>query len=384
MKAAGALEGVRVLELASYVTGPYVGVLLADLGADVIKVEEPQRGDPFRGWEEGNYSPTFRALNRNKRSISLDLKEEQGRGVLRRLAATADVLVENNRPGVAERLGFGWDELRAINARLVYCAISGFGPSGPYRDRPGYDTTGQAMSGLLSLLTDAEAPKAMGLSLADHLTGVFACYGVLGALLARERTGSGQRVETSLLQACVAFLGENAARYFESGTVPTRETRTRLAQVFAFRASDGRPFVIHLSSPPKFWQGLVQAIGRPELEDDPRFRTRRERIANHPALVAVLEEVFRAAPRAEWLARLERNDVPCAPLNTLAEVFDDPQVRHLGMRTSVAHPEKGPIDLVAPGVRLHGTPLEMRRAPPVLGEHTAEILAELERLEQEA
>ncbi len=370
-----ALEGVRVIEIASYVTGPYAGMLLGDLGAEVLKIEPPE-GDPFRGWEEGKYSPTFLGLNRNKKSVVLDLKQPEGRGALRRLLEGADVLVENHRPGVMERLGFGYAAVHESSPRLVYCSVTGFGPRGPDRDRPGYDTVGQARSGLLGMLTDLDDPQPLGVSLADHLTGLTAAYGVLGALLARERTGEGQLLETSLLQACLAFLSENAARYLASGEVPTRETRTRLAQVFAFRAGDGLPFVVHLSSPPKFWEGLVGAIGRPKLLDDARFRSRPDRIKNHAALVAVLAEAFATAPRAAWLARLEERDVPCAPIATLEEVFDDAQVRELGMRVRIAHPERGPVDLVAPGVTLEKTPLRVRAAPPTLGEHTREVLGE--------
>jgi len=373
----GALAGTRVIELSSYVTGPYAGALLADLGAEVLKIEEPAHGDPFRGWEEGSYSPTFCSVNRNKKSVALDLQSETGRAALTRLIATADVLLENYRPGVAERLGFGYDQARRVNPRLVYCAISGFGSSGPYRNRAGYDTVGQALSGLLSLLTDLEHPKPMGVSLSDHLTGIFACYGILAALCARQRSGEGQRVETSLLQATVAFLAENAARYFASGQVPNRESRTRLAQVYAFRAGDGLPFVIHLSSPPKFWKRLVEAIGRPELEDDPRFRTRADRIAHYAELVALLAGVFQGGPRALWLDRLRRHDVPSAPVQTLEEVFADPQVRHLGMRITLDHPRMGRVRLVGPGVTLEKTPLRMRLAPPLLGEHTREVLGSL-------
>jgi len=372
-----ALEGIRIVEVASYVTGPYAAVLLADLGADVLKVEEPEQGDPFRGWGEGNYSPTFCSLNRNKKSVALNLRTEGGRAALLRLLETADVLIENHRPGVADRLGFGYEAVRSRNPRLVYCSITGFGPTGPYQDRPGYDTIGQAMSGLLSLLTDLEAPAPMGISLADHLTGLYACYGILGALMARGRTGEGQRIETSLLQATVSFVGENAARYFASGHTPRRESRVRLAQVYAFTAGDGRPFVIHLSSPRKFWEGLTEAVGRPEWRDDPRFSTLRERQAHYRELSAELAQAFITAPRAEWLERLSRYDVPCAPLNTLEDVFRDPQVQHLGLRIEIEHPSRGRVELVAPGVTLEKTPAAVRLPPPTLGEHTDEVLRAL-------
>jgi len=297
---------------------------------------------------------------------------------LLRLLETADAFIENHRPGVAERLGFGYETVRARNPRLVYCSISGFGSTGPYRDRPGYDTVGQAMSGLLSLLTDLDAPLPMGISLADHLTGLYACYGILGALLARERTGEGQRVETSLLQATVAFLGENAVRYFTSGQVPNRETRVRLAQVYAFRGGDGKPFVVHLSSPQKFWEGLMEAVGRAEWAGDPRFRTRQARQEHYRELSGELAQIFAAAPRSEWLDRLERHGVPCGPLYTLEEVFRDPQVQHLGLGTGVEHPIRGRVGQAAPGVTLEKTPAAIQLPPPMLGEHTEEVLGALD------
>ncbi len=372
-----ALEGIRVLELASYVTGPYAAALLGDLGADVVKLEEPERGDPFRSWGEGGYSPTFCSVNRNKRSVALDLRGGPGQAALARLIETSDVLIQNYRPGVAERLGFGWEQAERRNPRLVYCSLTGFGSSGPYRDRPGYDTVGQAMSGLLSLLTDLGEPRPVGISLSDHLAGVFAGYGILAALHARERTGRGQLVETSLLQATVSFLAENAARYFASGHNPTRESRIRLAQVYAFRAGDGLPFVVHLSSPPKFWEGLSRAVGRPELAVDGRFDTRARRAESYSELRMELQEIFRTAPRAHWLGRLEAEDVPCSPLNTLEEAFADPQVRHLGLRSAIEHPRRGLVELVSPGVSLGETPLSLRLPPPELGEHTQEVLGEL-------
>ena len=214
------LRGLRVVEIASYVTGPYAAALLADLGADVVKVEERTKGDPFRGWGKGGYSPTFRSVNRGKRSMGLDIRTAAGRDAVLGLIDRADVLIENHRPGVMDRLGLGYAAVTARNPRLVYCSISGFGETGPYRDRPGYDTVGQAVSGLLGLLTDLDAPLPMGISLSDHLTGVFACYGILAALVGRGIDGAGRRVETSLLRATTAFIAENAARYFDEGESP--------------------------------------------------------------------------------------------------------------------------------------------------------------------
>jgi crotonobetainyl-CoA:carnitine CoA-transferase CaiB-like acyl-CoA transferase len=350
-------------------------MLLGDLGATVIKIEGPNGGDPFRGWGRVEYSATFGSLNRNKRSVILDLKEPRGIGALRDLIARADVLIENFRPGTMERMGIGYEQVRSLNERLVYCSVTGFGSDGPYRDFPGYDTVGQAMSGLLSLLTEMDDPKPMGISLSDHLAGIFACYGILAALIARERTGRGQHVETSLLESSIAFLAENAANYFEGGgPPPTRATRTHQAQVFAFVAQDERPFVVHLSSPQKFWEGLLTATGLTALLEDARFKTRPARSANYDALHDILAATFRTKDRAEWLETLRSHDVPCGPLNNFAEVFDDPQVAFLGLRRTLPHPKRGSVTVVGSAVRLSETPVTISTAAPELGAHTEEVL----------
>jgi formyl-CoA transferase len=374
---AGALDGIKILELASYITGPFAAMLCADLGASVIKIEAPGQGDPFRGWGAVPYSPTFCSMNRNKKSLALNVQSPEGKTIFLRLAKDADVIIENMRPGVVDRLGIGYEAVRAANPRIIYCSISGFGQDGPYRDRPGYDTIGQAMGGLLSVLTDISAPKGTGISIADHITGVYACYGILGALLARERTGRAQKVETSLLQASIAFGAENAARYFATGEAPRQASRLRLAQVYAFVAGDGLPFVIHLSSPQKFWHGLADVAGHPDWKEDPRFVNKEAREKNYDVLSGLLKEIFQASPRARWLGLLEEHDVPSAPLMTLDEVFADPQVRHLGMEVELRHPKMGPVRLAGSGIRLSDTPVRMELAPPLLGEHTGDILSEM-------
>ena len=370
----GALDGIRVVEVANYVSGPYAGMMLADFGAEVIKIEVPGTGDPFRGWGSVDYSPTFGSVNRNKKSVVLDLKSEDGKAAAAGLIATADVVIENFRPGTLERLGLGYDGLSKTNPRLIWCSITGFGNLGPLADRPGYDTVGQAMGGLLSVLTDMDAPKPMGISFADHLAGMVACNGILAALQARHRTGKGQRVDTSLLEATVSFIGENAARHFENGEVPNRATRTHTAQVYAFVAGDGKPFVVHLSSPEKFWKGLTRVARHPEWLDDPRFNPRRARQKNYDALHGLLAEVFSTREREHWLRRLTEEDVPSGPLYNFAEVFDDPQVKALGMRVRVPHPTRGEVELVRNGVRLSDTPVRVERASPELGQHNREIL----------
>ncbi|HEX9810243.1 MAG TPA: CoA transferase [Alphaproteobacteria bacterium] len=374
-----ALEGITVLEFASYVSGPYAGMLLGDLGAEVIKIEDPKSGDPFRGWGKAEYSATFGSVNRNKKSVILDLKSEDGLAAARALAERADVLIENYRVGTMDRLGLGWEALSALNPRLVYCSITGFGASGPYAQRPGYDTVGQAMGALLSVLTDLDDPKPMGVSLSDHLTGIMGAYGILGALVARERTGRGQRVETSLLSSTLAFLGENAARYFEEGDIPKRKTRTETAQVYAFVAGDGKPFVVHLSSPPKFWEGLCRVAGHADWIEDGRFKTKAGRRKAYDVLHDGFQAVFRTAPRAHWLEKLLEADVPAAPIYTLDEALADPQVRHLGLVTELPHPKVGSVKLVRGAVTLSDTPAEIVAPAPAHGQHTEEVLARIGR-----
>ena len=373
----GALAGIRVVEAASYVTGPFASQLLADMGAEVVKIEEPKRGDPFRGWGERNYAATFCSLNRNKKSITLDLRIDAGRDIALRLASEADVLIQNFRPGVMEKRGLGYDDVKKLNSKIVYCSISGFGPTGPYRDMPGYDTVGQARSGLLSLLTDPGKPQGMGISFSDHLTGMYACYGVLSALMNRMLSGEGQHVETSLLRASVSFVGENAARYFETGHVPRRKHRTTTAGVFAFEDRDGLPFVLHMSSPDKFWRNMFEVVGKPEWSEDSRFNNRKARIENYDTLVEQLTPIFRGGRREDWLRRLTEMDVPAAPINTLDEVFADPQVQTYGFPIEVEHPKMGKMKLLGNAVDMSRTPPSIDRPPPMLGEHTEEILTGL-------
>jgi formyl-CoA transferase len=375
----GALAGCRVLETGRFVTGPYAAQLLADLGAQVIKIEEPEGGDPFRGWGRPDwqgYGPPFVAFNRNKRSLTLDLKRVQSREVIHRLAQRADVFIENYRPGVADKLGLGYETLAALNPRLVYCSISGLGQDGPYAQRPCYDIVGQGLSGLLSQLVDLKNPRPVGPALSDALTGVFAAYGILAALQARERTGKGQRVETSLLQATMAFLNEPYSAFFGSGRSPDAFERPKVSAVFAFVCSDALPLAVHLSSPPKFWRAFVTAAGHAELLEDERFDTHAGRIRHWSDIHATLAPAFAARTRGEWLDVLNRADVPCAPIYRLDEAVCDAQVRHMDMVRHVEHPERGPVQVLGFPVELSDTPLEIASAPPTLGEHTDQILAE--------
>ena len=287
------------------------------------------------------------------------------------------MFVENFRPGTAERLGFGYDTLNALNPRLVYCSISAFGQSGPYVDKPGFDTLGQAMSGLLSLLTDPDQPKVMGMAVSDYVTGLSAGYGILGALLGREKSGDGCRVETSLLQATLSFIGETAAGYMRTGVVPNRMARVKNAHAFAFVCKDKLPIAIHCSVPEKFWLGLLKAVDRMDIASDDRFKTRDSRRQNYEGLEKELAPVFATKTREEWLQMLEANDVPAVPLYNVAEVLEDPQVRHLDLVEELAHPQAGKLQFVGGPVRYDGLAKEQSTPPPLVGEHSAAILKEL-------
>jgi len=372
------LRDTTVIECATFVTGPYATALLADLGARVIKVESPPDGDPYRYFAPDSvYSFNFAHLNRNKESLVVDLKSAEGKKICLDLIKNADVFVENFRPGTAERLGIGYESLRAINSRLVYCSISAFGQSGPYADKPGFDTLGQAMSGLLSLLIDADDPKVMGMAVSDYVTGLSAGYGILAALLAREKSGEGCRVETSLLQATLSFIGETAAGYMRTGNVPNRMARVKNAHAFAFVCKDKLPLAIHCSVPEKFWLALLQAIERMNIAADERFKTRDLRRQNYEALEATLAPVFATKTREEWLRRLEAHDVPAVPLYNVAEVLSDPQVGHLGLTEELEHPAAGKLKFVRGPVKFDGRAGENSTPPPLLGEQSTAILSEL-------
>jgi crotonobetainyl-CoA:carnitine CoA-transferase CaiB-like acyl-CoA transferase len=372
------LKNVTVVECSTFVTGPYAAALLADLGARVIKIESPPDGDPYRYFApDPFFSFNFAHLNRNKESLALDLKFPKGKEICLELLKRADVFVENFRPGTAERLGLGYDALRALNPRLVYCSISAFGQSGPYANKPGFDTLGQAVSGLLSLLTDPDEPKVMGMAVSDYVTGLSAGYGILGALLGREKSGDGCRVETSLLQATLSFIGETAAGYMRTGAVPNRMARVKNAHAFAFVCQDKLPIAIHCSVPEKFWLALLKAADRMDLAADPRFKTRDTRRQNYQALETTLAPVFLTRSRAEWLRRLEANDVPVVPLYNVAEVLKDPQVRHLDLVEELAHPQAGKLQFIGGPVRYDGLAKEQSTPPPLLGEHSTAILKEL-------
>jgi formyl-CoA transferase len=370
------LKGVRVVELSTVITAPLTGLMLADLGAEVIKVEPPT-GDPFRSFRGGHYSPNFVAYNRGKRSMALDLRTDAGRCVLLRLLARADILLENYRPGIMDRLGLGDDLLKAINARLIHCSITGFGDTGPYSARPAYDNVAVALSGILNLQLDPAQPQSSGPTIADNATGMFAAYGILGALYERERSGRGRRVDVNMLEAGIAFIPDPFANLTRAGIVSDRLTRVAASQSFAFRCGDGKMLAVHLSSQPKFFEGIVAAFERPDLLQDERFATRDLRIGNYGELNRVFAEIVAGKPRAHWINVLEQNDVPFAPVNGLADVLDDPQVQHLRTFYQQTHPTEGEITAIHRPVLIDGTRGERALPAPTLGEHTDAVLAEL-------
>jgi crotonobetainyl-CoA:carnitine CoA-transferase CaiB-like acyl-CoA transferase len=374
MISAQVLRDVRVVEQGTFITGPCAGMMLADLGADVIKIEGPE-GDPYRSYQGGRYSPHFQAYNRNKRSLVLDLKQASDRETFERLIAQADVYLQNFRPGTAEKLGAGADRLRDLNPRLIYCSISGFGSTGPYAERPSYDSVAQALSGFLSVVVDEERPRFLGPALADAVTGIYAAYGILGALYERSRTGHGRLVEVSMLEAMAHFTVEPFAAFFALGVTPKSTDRPRLAQAYILRTSDGRLLAIHLSSLEKFWRGLTTALEADHLNQDPRFSERLARIDNYEALGQTLDQLFRQRTLAEWSERLSAHDVPFAPINGIDAVVTDPQARHLGLVVPVTSAKEGGRQAVRPPVQFDGQRAALVSAAPLLDEHGDEIRA---------
>ncbi|NKF22256.1 CaiB/BaiF CoA transferase family protein [Solimonas marina] len=373
------LAGVRVIEQGTFITGPNAGMLLADLGAEVIKVEQPGSGDPFRAFQGGLYSPHFQTYNRNKRSITLNTKTAEDRELLDALIGEADVYIQNFRPGAAQRLGVDAARLRTLNPKLIYCAISGFGQDGPASTRPAYDTVAQAASGFLGLLINPANPRVVGPALADALTGFYAAYGILGALYERQRTGVGRLVEVSMLESMCHFNLDAFTHFFSEGEVMTPYSRPSVSQSYVLKCADGKWIALHMSSPEKFWQGLADAIEMPDLFNDPRFAKREGRIEHQERLIELLGERFARHKRAEWCRRLEAEDVPHAPMYDSSEALQDPQARHLQLEVSAPHPEGGVWRTVRSPVSFdHERALDVT-APPLLGESDESIRRELSK-----
>ena len=374
----GALEGTTCIDVSGHVAGPYASSLLGDLGCEVIKVELPNGGDTHRGRNpkyEG-YGPSFRALNRNKKSVTLDLRKNKGREILLNLLTTADVFLENFRPPTRTNLGLDYDNLSKLNSKLIHCSISGYGQSGPYRDKPGFDTMGQALSGMMSLVTDLDDPKVAGVSFVDHSAGIFAAYGIMAALLARGKTDRGQFIDVSLLQAGIAFIESHVADYLNGGEAVSRQNFPK-GRIYSLLDCDKKPFMIHLSGHNEAWEELLRAAELENLIGDPRFATRKHRTDRHDEIVNILREQFRKSPRAYWLPRLDSHGIPNAPINTIHEVFDDPQIKHIGIPREITHAKMGTSNLVGSPINMSATPPKFFRPAPLLGENTEEILARL-------
>lgn len=376
-----ALSGLRVLDVSQVLAGPYAAMLLGDMGADVIKVEAPGHGDHSRQMApriSDELSGAFLAVNRNKRGISIDLKHVDGRALLHRLAGTADVLIENFRPGVAARLGIDFATLAEVNPRLIHCSISGFGQTGPYASRGGFDLVAQGMSGLMSVTgTAAGEPVKCGVPITDLGAGMFATYGILAALAARERTGRGQQVDTSLFETGLGLEVWEAVEFFHTGNTPqpTGSAHRLGAPYQAFRCSDG--YINVGADGARHWPVFCKTIGLPELADDPRFATNADRLANLADLVAHIEERTIVETRAHWLGMLEEVGIPAGPINTVPEALTDPQAVARNMVVEVEHPRLGMMRALGPVVKLSDTPAKISKAAPDLGQHTDEVLLEL-------
>jgi crotonobetainyl-CoA:carnitine CoA-transferase CaiB-like acyl-CoA transferase len=378
---APALAGLRVLELTQIMAGPFCGQVLADMGADVVKVEPPEGGDQSRhslGFTmTGDDTAAFMAVNRNKRSVALDLKDDAQRQVFLQLVRTADVLVENYRPGVADRLGVGWEALEAVNPRLIYASVSGFGQTGPYAMRPGYDLIAQGLAGVMSVTGEPGGePVKCGIPIGDLSAGLFCAVGILSALAARERTGRGQRVDTSLFEGALALSIWETAELWATGRVPAPlgSAHRLTAPYQALRTRDGHITVGGNNQ--RLWERLCRALGREDLVDDPRFATNDARMEHRPALVAELESALAAGDTDSWVEALLTAGVPAGPIHDYRQVFDDPHTQARAMEVELEHPVEGTIKALGIPVKLSDTPGTIRRAAPLLGEHTAEVLRE--------
>lgn len=376
------LDGIRILDLTRILAGPYCTMILGDLGAEVLKVEEPHHGDDTRQWgppfAAGGESAYFLCVNRNKLSVTLNLKSERGQAILRDLIKSSDVLIENFRVGTLERWGLSYDALQTIRPGLIYCTITGFGYTGPYRDRAGYDFPIQAMGGMMSITGAADGePHKVGVAVADITTGLFAANAILAALYARERTGDGQRIDMALLDSQVALLANAASNYLISGQVPQRygNAHPNIVPYQVFKAAD-QYFAIGIGNDAQYAR-LCEIIEHPEWAHDPRFVNNEARVAHREVLVQLLQNTFALREANTWLALLESAGIPAAPINTIDQVFADPQVQARGMQIELAHPTAGLLPLTGSPLNIPTTPVSMRLPPPLLGEHTREVLNRL-------
>lgn len=375
------LDDLLVVDLTRALAGPYCTLMLGDMGARVVKIETPEGGDDTRGWGPpfiNGESSYFLGINRNKESLTLNLKHPQAQGVLRRLIDRADVLVENFRPGVMDRLGFGYEAVSGMNPRLVYAAVSGFGQDGPYRERVAYDLILQGMGGLMGTTGEEGGPPVkVGVAVTDIAAGMFAAFGIMAALHARSRTGRGQFVDASMLDAQVAWMTYQAGAYFATGENPKRlgSAHPSLVPYQSFAARDG--YVNVAVGSEAIWSRFAAAIGAPHLADDPRFRTNADRVRHRQALIALLEPIFAGRSMAEWAAAFESAGVPAGPIYQMSDLFSDPQVQHRGLVVEIEHPKAGRIKQTGLPLKLSETPGRIAAPPPLLGQHTEPILREL-------
>ena len=381
-----ALDGIVVVDLTRTLAGPFCTMMLGDMGADVIKIEEPSHGDETRAWTPfwNGVAAQFLSFNRNKRSITLNLKDSRAVDVCLKLASRADVMIESFRTGTAEKMGIGYEDVRRVNPRIVYCSISGFGRTGPLADKPGYDLIIQAYSGLMSTIGEPDGPPLRtGFSLVDLFAGMMAYGSITTALLARERTGEGQLIEASLLDGQVATLSYHAVGHLATGRVPGRmgSGHPSIVPYQAFPSSDG--FFILGCANDGLWRRLCPAVGRDDLTDDPKFKTNTDRVQHRGELESILSEHFLTRTTAEWVGAIGDAGVPCGPINRVSDVVEDPQVLARNMMVSIPHPQVPDLKVPGSPLKLAETPPTIRRYPPLLGEHNKEILDELGYSEEE-
>ncbi|MSP38100.1 MAG: CoA transferase [Deltaproteobacteria bacterium] len=375
----GPLAGIRVLDLTRVLAGPYCTMFLGDLGAEVVKVEQPGVGDDTRGWGppfSGGESAYFLCVNRNKKSLTVDLKSAEGVALIRQLAERADVLIENFRPGAMDRLGLGEKDLRATNPNLVYASLSGFGADGPMADIPGYDLIVQAWGGLMSITgTDDSGPLKVGVAIIDLVAGLMLGKSIVAALYAREKIGVGQKIDTSLLEAEVAALINVGSNYLISGKTPERwgNAHPTIVPYQSFQTADS--FLVLGAASETIWKRLCPALGKADLADDPRFEKNANRVENRKELIDILSTVFMSRSTEDWVNVLTEADVPCAPVQTIDQVFAAPQVLHRNMLVEVDHPTAGKLRMAGIPVKFSATPASVRLPPPLLGEHSGEVLS---------
>ncbi|MEO6040843.1 MAG: CaiB/BaiF CoA-transferase family protein [Croceibacterium sp.] len=367
------LEGVKVLDMGTFITGPAAGVLLADLGAEVTKVEMPATGDPFRAFKGDLYSPHYQTYNRNKMSVELNTKVPADLAAFDTLVKTADVFIQNFRPGVAERLGVGPERLQGLNPRLVYCGITGFGSDGPWKDRPAFDTVSQAVTGFLRLLVNPANPRVVGPAIGDAITGFYGAFGIVAALFERERTGRGRLVETSMFEAMSHFNMDDFTHYLSAGEIMGPWSRPHVSQSYVFQCHDGGWIALHMSSPPKFWDNLAAAVGQPDMLARPEFESREARIRNYERVVAFLAPIFAAHPRAYWEERLAAGEVPHSPVYSSKEVVEGELAAHHKLVSEGEGP-RGTFRTIRFPVRFDGEIEDTVIPPPELGADNAEVL----------